>query len=140
MIKIFLRIRNICGIFSSLSIKSLLYFIKIMCNLDIKNNRKKCIFKKRPIFPHSLLHYKVDTFLFLTVVLIIYYSASERFLIIGLVGLVIFFYPYPLRGKFIFLKNYRSNIFIFIVIQRFLRIGLVIRQKFSLSLSIKGQK
>ena len=149
-----------------------------MCCLDSKYNRKKCVFKKRPIFPHSLLHYKVDifsflslslisdysasvrflinrslspqihflshykvdTFLFLTVVLIIYYSASERFLIIGLVGLVIFFYPYPLRGKFIFLKNYRSNIFIFIVIQRFLRIGLVIRQKFSLSLSIKGQK
>ena len=34
-----------------------------MCKLDIKNNRKKCVFKKRPIFPHSLLQYKVDIFL-----------------------------------------------------------------------------
>ena len=66
-----------------------------MCNLDIKNNRKKCIFKKRPIFPHSLLHYKVDIFLFLTVVLAMYYSTSERFLRIGLLASRINFHSHP---------------------------------------------
>ena len=77
-----------------------------MCELDIKNNRKMCVFKKRPIFPHSLLHYKVDIFSFLTAVLVNVYSTSERFLIIGLVIRQNFFSPYPLRGKniFMFLK------------------------------------
>ena len=79
-----------------------------MCKLDIKNNRKKCVFKKRPIFPHSLLHYKVDIFSFLSLSLISDYSASERFLRIGLVYGI--FLSYPLRGKNIFLKNYLSNI------------------------------
>lgn len=57
-----------------------------MCYLDIKNNRKMCAFKKRPIFPHSLLHYKVDIFPFLTVALAMYCSTSERFLKIGLLA------------------------------------------------------
>ena len=123
-------------LFLSLSIKSLLYFEKIMCCLNRKYNRKKCVFKKRPIFPHSLLHYKVDIFSFLTMVLDMYCSTSERFLKSRRV--IRLFSPYPLRGNFIFLEKYHSNIFIFIVIQRFLRIGLVIRQKIFPLLSIKG--
>ena len=85
--------------------------------------------RRRSLSPqtHSLLHYKVDIFSFLTVVLDMYCSTSERFLICGRV--IRLFSSYPLRGNFIFLKKYHSNIFIFIVIQRFLRIGLVIRQK-----------
>ena len=67
-------------IFHSLSIKSLLYFLKIMCKLDSKYNRKMYVFKKRPIFPHSLLHYKVDIFSFSSLSLISDFSTSERFL------------------------------------------------------------
>ena len=81
--------------------------------------------KKRSLSPqiHSLLHYKVDIFLFLTVVLIMYYSGPERFLKNR--RLILVSISYPLRGKFIFLKKYHSNVFIFIVIQRFLKIELV---------------
>ena len=94
-----------------------------MCKLDIKNNRKKCVFKKRPIFPHSLYHYKVDIFSFSTAVLIMYYSASERFL--KRRSLSPHFSPYPLRGKFIFLKFYRSDTLVFMTIEKILKIGLV---------------
>ena len=73
----------------------------------------------------SLLHYKVDIFSFSTAVLIIYFSASESFLIIGLVGLVKFFILYPLMCKNIFLKNYLSNILVFMTIEKILIIGLV---------------
>ena len=51
-----------------------------MCCLDRKYNRKKCVFKKLPIFPHPLLHYKVDIFSLLTLVLISNCSGSERIL------------------------------------------------------------
>ena len=69
---------------------------------------------------HSLLHYKVDIFSLLTAVLIIYFSASESFLIIELVVRQKFSSPYPLRGKNIFLKNYLSNILVLMRIERFL--------------------
>ena len=73
-------------------IKGVLYFEKISlrCTYFYEDLGK---IKKRPIFPHSLLHYKVDIFLFLTVVLAMYYSASERFLIIGLVYGIFISYP-----------------------------------------------
>ena len=82
IIERFLRIGLVYGIFSSLSIKSLLYFLKIMCYLDRKYNRKMCVFDIRlPLYTfHSLLHYKVDIFSFLTVVLAMYSSTPERFL------------------------------------------------------------
>ena len=76
-----------------------------MCNLDIKNNRKKCVFKKRPIFPHSLLHYKVDIFSFLTVVLAMYCSDSEKILIIGLVNRQNFFSSLSIKGKIYIFKK-----------------------------------
>ena len=107
-----------------------------MCKLDNKNNRKMCVFKKRPIFPHSLLHYKVDIFSFLSLILISNYSTSERFLKIELVGLVKFFSPYPLRGKNIFLKKYLSNILALMTIERFLKRRSLSPQVHSLS--IKG--
>ena len=108
-------------------IKGLIYFCFLNTFLISNYSDSERFLKRRRVCPqiHSLSHYKVDIFSFLTAVLIIYYSASERFLIIGLVGLVKFFSPYPLMGKFIFLKKYHSNVFIFIVIQRFLIIELV---------------
>ena len=81
------------------------------------------IFKKRPIFPHSLLHYKVDIFSFLTVVLIIYSSTPERFLIRRRVCRL--FSSYPLRGNFIFLEKYHSDALVFMTIEIFLGIELV---------------
>ena len=74
---------------------------------------------------HSLLHYKVDIFSFLTVVLIIYFSASESFLKIELVIRQKIFSLYPLRGKFIFLKFYRSDILVLMMIEKNLIIELV---------------
>ena len=79
-IQIILKIGLVYGISLSYLIKGLIYFLIIMCCLDRKYNRKMCIFKKRPIFPHSLLHYKVDIFSFLSLSLISNYSISERFL------------------------------------------------------------
>ena len=92
-----------------------------MCSLDIKNNRKMCAVDKPEdtITFSSLLHYKVDIFLFLNLILISNYSTSERFLKIR--RLVLVLYPYPLRGKFIFLKNYRSNVLVLMMIERFLK-------------------
>ena len=64
-------------------IKGVLYFEKISL-------RYICFYedlgkiKKRPIFPHSLLHYKVNIFCFRTMVLIICCSTSESFLIISI--------------------------------------------------------
>ena len=113
---------------TSLSIKSLLYFLKIMCCLDSKYNRKMCVFKKLPIFPHSLLHYKVDIFSFLSLSLISDYSNSERFL-----------KSQNLSPQNHFLSHYKVDIFSFLTVilamyysasERFLRIGLVNRQKF----------
>ena len=47
---------------------------------------------------------------------------------------------YPAEQVFIFFQKYHSNIFIFIVTQRFLRIELVIRQKnFFISISLRGK-
>ena len=75
---------------------------------------------------HSLYHYKIDILCFLTVVLAMYYSASERFLRCGrVIRQKNFFISISLRGKFIFLKNYLSNILVLMTIEKNLRIGLV---------------
>ena len=115
-------------IFSSYLIKGLIYFsfstISLISNCS---DSEKFLKNRRLALPSpSLYHYKVDIFSFLTPSLISDYSASERFLIIELViRQKNFFSPYPLRGKNIFLKKYCSDIFIFIVIERILIIGLV---------------
>ena len=64
-------------------IKGVLYFEKISlrCTYFYEDLGK---IKKRPIFPHSLLHYKVDIFSFLSLSLISDYSTAERFLIISI--------------------------------------------------------
>ena len=97
--------------------------------------------KRRSLSPqiHSLSHYKVNIFPFLTVVLAMYYSGPERFLIIELViRQKNFFISISLRGKIIFLKKYLSNILALMPIEKILRIELVIRQKFFSSYLIKG--
>ena len=80
-------------------IKGVLYF------LNKKSLRYICFYKdlgkikKLPIFPHSLLHYKVDIFSFLSLSLISDYSDSERFLIISIYFTIrwIFFLKLSLR-------------------------------------------
>ena len=67
-----------------------------MCKLDNKNNRKMCVLKKRPIFPHSLLHYKVDIFLKIMCKLDSKYNRKMCVVDIRL-PLYTFSLPYPLR-------------------------------------------
>ena len=121
---------GIVTFFSSLSIKSLLYFEKIMCCLDSKYNRKMCVFDIRlPLYTfHFLSHYKVDIFSFLSLSLISNYSTSERFLINRRVC-----------PQIHSLLHYKVDIFSFLTVvliiycsdsERFLIIGLVNRQKF----------
>ena len=162
---------------SSLSIKGLIYFLKIMCCLDRKYNRKMCVAENpqaivtfhfllhykvdifsflslslisdysaserflinRSLSPqtHSLLHYKIDIFLFLKAVLVMYYNTPERFLKSRRV--IRLFSSYPLRGNFIFLEKYHSDALVFITIERFLRIELVIRQNFFSPYPLRGK-
>ena len=67
----------------SLSIKSLLYFLKIMCCLDRKYSRKMCVVDIRlPLYTFSLLYLikGLIYFCFLNTFLISNYSCFERFL------------------------------------------------------------
>ena len=113
-------------IFTSLSIKSLIYFcfLSLVLISDYRINEKYRLsgLVNRQLFSSYLIKGLIY-FCFWNTFLINDYNASERFL--KRRSLSPHFSPYPLRGKFIFLKFYRSDTLVFMTIEKILKIGLV---------------